>query len=286
MRRLKRRLRHCVAGVVGLGASCIQAGAPNEPPVCVTVPFEEPDPPAPKWVDLPPLSAASAIVDLTVTGYRDAVVSLPLGARSRRPIIVAAHGEGDRPEELCRFWRSVVGDRAFVLCPRGQPVQPDAATDDAGYFYSSQQDLGSEIDGAMAALTARFRQHADAAAPMLAGFAQGAILGAFLLPHHPVRFARAVLIEGGVGLYQEWNRAAGRRFRQRGGERVLFVCGQGECASAAEVSEASLRREGVLVQGVHVYGAGHTYEGVIGDEVARAFSWVVEGDERFAAKGP
>lgn len=286
MRRLRRRVRHCVAAVIGLGSACVHTSAPPEAPVCVVVPVEEPQPEdVPVRAEVQPLEAASPLVELKVAGYGDAVVSLPLGATSRRPLLVAAHGVGDSPEWQCRFWRSIIEDRAFVLCPRGHRLESSGPPDEAGYFYPSYGDLGSEIEGAMTALMARFRRYVDPASPIFAGFSQGAVMGALLLPHHPARFARAVLIEGGGGAFSEWNRAAARRFRQRGGARVLFACGRAECASIAGQSEGCLQREGLEAQVVHAMGAGHTYGGDVGEEIARSFAWLIEGDERFAPGG-
>lgn len=284
MRGFERALRRGVAAaaVIGAGAGCVRAGAPEEPPVCVTVPFEPPEPPAPRRPrPLAPLEAPGPLVDLPVPGFLDAVVSLPLGATTPRPLVVAAHGAGDRPESQCRYWRDVVGNAAFVVCPRGYPES--ATGERAGFFYPSYPALGAEIEGAMAALLGRYHGYADPREPVFAGFAQGAALGALLLPHHPARFARAVLIEGGTGAYREWSRPSARRFHERGGRRVLFACGCAECATTAAASELPLSRERLTVQIVHVPGAGETYLGDVGAEVARAFPWLVAGDDRFGA---
>src|SRR5687767_8521091 len=50
---------------------------------------------------LAPLSAAKGIVPLAVTGFGDAVISLPLGATEPQPIALALHGNFDRPEWQC-----------------------------------------------------------------------------------------------------------------------------------------------------------------------------------------
>lgn len=58
-------------------------------------------------------------VPLPVSGFGDAVVSVPIGATAAMPVVVAVLGIGDTPEEQCEAWRDIVGIRAFVLCPRG-----------------------------------------------------------------------------------------------------------------------------------------------------------------------
>ena len=229
-----------------------------------------------------PLEAASPVIALEVPRHRTAVVSLPVGARGPRPVVVAAHGAGDRPEEQCRFWRGIVGDRAFVLCPRGFATNPHAPPDQTGYFYTTHHMLGEEVTAALRALGERFGGHVDLGSPVFAGFSQGAIMGALVLPSHPARFGRAVLVEGGYGLFQEWNRHVARRLRERGGERVLIACGRAACAREAEVSAGYMESEGLRVRVVHAPGGGHTYGGAVGAEVAAAFAWVVEGDPRFA----
>ncbi len=239
---------------------------------------------APPSSVLPPLEA-EPLVSLAVKRHGTAVVSVPVGATGPRPVIVAAHGAGDRPDEQCRHWRAIVGDGAFVLCPRGFPINPHMPEGQTGFFYTTHHQLGDEVTAALAALAERFPWHADLAAPLYAGFSQGAIMGALLLPGHPARFTRAVLIEGGYGLFQEWNRFAARSFKRRGGERILLVCGRADCAARAAVSARYMRAEGVEARVVTAEGAGHTYLGAVAGEVASAFPWVVAGDARFTATG-
>lgn len=278
MRRVQRALRQGVAAMIGVSAACAHLGPQGEPTVCVTVPFEPRGPASsPEPQRLAPLGGAP-FEDLAVPGYLDAVVSLPLGATAPRPLIVAVHGEGERPEQPCKLWRDVVADQAFVLCPRGFPESP---TGGAGFLHPSYLALGSEIEAAIVALVARHPPHVDPSAPVLAGSGQGASLGALLLPHHPARFTRAVLVEGGRDATWEWAHGAARRFRMRGGERVLFLCGCGECATGAARAEAHLRKAGVNAQVVYFPGAADPYEGPLADEAARSFGWLTAGDARF-----
>lgn len=87
---------------------------------------------APADAPLEPLSSPSALVELPVPRHGPAVLSIPLGATSRRPVLVAAHGAGDRPEWQCALWRGIVKDRAFVLCPRGFPINPYVPPEETG----------------------------------------------------------------------------------------------------------------------------------------------------------
>jgi len=68
---------------------------------------------------------------LALSGHGAAVVDVPAGVKRPVPILVAVLGIGDTPEEQCAMWQELVGDRAFVVCPRGAPhyIQDDV---DAG----------------------------------------------------------------------------------------------------------------------------------------------------------
>lgn len=233
---------------------------------------------------LPRLTSPAPFIDLPVPGHRPAVVSLPLGATSRRPVLVVAHGAGDRPEWQCHVWRGIVGDRAFILCPRGFPTNPYVPPEHTGYFYTTHLTLGREITLALEALRERFPEHADLDAPAYAGFSQGAIMGAMLLPNHPAKFARAALVEGGYGLFQEWNIPVAQRFKSHGGERVLLACGRVRCVEQARVSASYMKRGGLDVRVTHAEGAGHSYGGVMEQSLRATFAWVIEGDPRWSSQ--
>lgn len=257
--------------------------APPEPPPVDPPPQDLPSPPARCAGALPPLSAASPFVALPVPRHHPAVVSLPLGATSPRPLLVVAHGAGDRPEWQCGVWREIVQNSAFILCVRGFPSNPYVPENHTGYFYTDHHALGREITLAIEALRARFPDHVDATAPAYAGFSQGAIQGAMLLPGHPARFSRAALVEGGYGFFQEWNIPVAQRFQRRGGERVLLACGRARCVEQARVSAFYMRRAGLDAEVIHAEGAGHSYGGRMQEAVRRSFAWVVEGDPRWCA---
>jgi predicted esterase len=222
-------------------------------------------------------------VDLPVPGHRDAVVSVPARAAGSRPLLVATHGAGGTPEAHCTFWRRLLGDRAFVLCPRGASLNAHVAPEDAAYFYDGHPRLAREVEAALDALTARFGDRVDARAAVYAGFSQGATMGALALPLLPGRFARAVLIEGGDA---DWSRYTARVFATHGGARALFLCGRPACAANARRSAGYLEREGVPARAIHAVGAGHTYGGKVEQELVGALGWLLEGDPRWQAGAP
>ncbi|WP_437599175.1 hypothetical protein WMF28_40770 [Sorangium sp. So ce590] len=228
----------------------------------------------------PPPAEAPALLEIEVPGFGSAVVVTPRG-EGPRPVLVVAHGAGDRPEWHCELWRPMVRGAGFVLCPRGKPI--DARAPDGGriFYYPDHHALSREVAAAVSALSTRFGDRVDLRDPVYAGYSQGAIMGALLLPGHPARFARAALIEGGYGGFGEWTLGTARRFRGGGGARVLLACGGADCAAQARKTQAMLERGGVTTRVLHAEGAGHSYGGLMERALHEAYPWVVEGDPRW-----
>lgn len=220
--------------------------------------------------------AAGTLIDLPVPGHPTAVVAAP--RPGRRPVVVATHGAGGTPEALCAYFRELLDDRAFVLCPRGVTMDVYAPPQARTYFYSAHPALEREVRAALDALAARFPARVDLDRAAYAGFSQGATMGALAFSRSPAPFTTAVLIEGGV---EEWSRYTAGLFKARGGRRVVFACGRRSCADAARRSAAILLRAGVESRVVDAPGAGHTYEGAVREGVSEALPWLVEGDPRF-----
>ena len=230
---------------------------------------------------LPPLVSAEPIVELPLEDGRKAIVSLPLGSTSPRLLLVATHGAGGRAIDHCRLWRRIVADRGFVLCPRGRAIYPYGPAEPRRFFYPGHPSLAKAVTVAMAALARRYAARLDPNEPIFAGYSQGASMGSMVLPTHPAHFARAALIEGGFGQYQEWNIATARRFHAQGASRVLLGCGRAKCARLARVTASYMRQGGLEVRLVYAVGAGHTYAGPMEKKVGQAFGWLTEGDARW-----
>lgn len=220
--------------------------------------------------------AGPVVRALDVPGFLPAVVVVPSGRRAPRPLLVATHGAGGTPEEHCRRYAAIVAGRAFILCPRGRPLGRRDAP--AGYFYPNHLELGRELRSALDALARALPGEVDLHDVVYAGFSQGATMGALAIGLHPEPFTRLALVEGG---FSEWDLAAARRFHAAGGARVLFACGRPVCADGARQSARWLEREGIATRLVDARGAGHTWEGAVGEGVRDAFSWLVEGDPRW-----
>ncbi|UQA56891.1 hypothetical protein [Polyangium aurulentum] len=247
--------------------------SPEKAPARATTAAAAPPSPPPAPPRPPPLAAPEPLVLLEVQGHGDAVVSLPRGADGKRRVVIATHGNYDRPEWQCAVWREIVGDSAFVLCPRGVPRPDSPSADDIRFTYGSNQALEREIDAALEALRERFAGYVDDSAPLYTGFSLGAIMGVSIAARAPSRYRRLVLIEGG---HDKWTQETAKAFAAGGGERVLFVCSQSYCANDARRAAARLEKAGVATRVVRGPEAGHRYDGPIAAETKKALPWVVE----------
>jgi predicted esterase len=229
-----------------------------------------------------PLRGEEELVELPLNGFLPAVVSLPLGATSPRPVVVMAHGSRDRAEWHCDHWRRVLTDQAFIICPRGTRKAKPGWHGYPVYTYTSQAALKREIEAALVQLQARYPGHADTRSVVFVGHSLGAALGAGLVASDPGRYRRVILVEGGGGGFASL--AAARRFARLGGQRVLYACGTSNCARSAARSVEALRKAGVQAAVAHAAGAGHTYRGEVAEKIHRSFAWLVDGDGRWQGR--
>jgi hypothetical protein len=227
---------------------------------------------------LAPLVSDPPLVTLDVTGYAPAAISVPVGATAPRPIVVATHGMWDWPDGLCDDWRWIVGNRAWVLCPRGRPL-PDKT-----FRYDSAAALTKEIDAGVRALAAKYPGYVDdEGARLYTGFSLGASFGVAIVTRDPAHYPRAVLTEGGE---DGWSDASARAYAKAGGQRVLFACGLRGRLGSAKAAAAMLTKDGVPAHAVlgKLPDAGefiHWYNGPVADETKAQLEWLFEGDPRW-----
>lgn len=226
---------------------------------------------------LAPLTAEGALIHLAVPGFRDAVVSVPTGATGPRPVLLALHGNFDRPEWQCEVWRGVTRARAFVVCPRGIP-RPDAPRSLDRWTYGKGSDVRAEVIAALSAVRARFENYVASDPVLYAGFSLGAIHGVGIVASDGQRYPRAVLVEGG---HDGWTTARAKAYAAAGGKRVLFACGQRACKADAAQARKNLQREGVETELVYGGEVGHTYDGPVASEIARVWGWLTADDPRW-----
>ncbi|MDB4937398.1 MAG: uncharacterized protein JWP87_4370 [Labilithrix sp.] len=262
-------------------------------------------PPPPPRTELAPLAVPAPSFPLAVPGHGDAIVAAPSGVTVPAPVVIAVLGIGDTPESQCGTWRELVGQRAFVLCPRGMPhfVREEPASpaepgeDDAaetatsgagmdpqadagklvqvGFYHRDIGTLETEVNAGLTALRARFGAYVAGGPVLYTGFSRGAFLGASLVAKDPAMFRRAILVEGGQSA---WNDESAAAFAKTGGTRVLFACGRPSCVSEAEAAAAILVKHHVATRIVHGQGEGHGYKKQVKEQIRESFDWVVEGD--------
>jgi pimeloyl-ACP methyl ester carboxylesterase len=220
------------------------------------------------------------IVSLDVEGHGAAILVVPIDARDARPLIVATHGNFDRPEWQCEVWSKIVRGATFVLCPRGTRRPDSPGPNDARYTYGGAKVLEREIDGAVAALRrSRYASHLAEGPAVYAGFSLGAILGVTIAERRAADFPSLVLIEGGSGGLRD---EVARRFAGHGGLRVLMACAQRGCGAGLAARARRLEGLGLEATTLDVGHVGHTYDGKVADAVERALPGFLQGDERFA----
>jgi predicted esterase len=161
---------------------------------------------------------------------------------------------------------------------RGRQVDDRVPFEQAAFYYPDHHWLGRALTSAIAALEARYGSRLDARRAAYVGFSQGAIMGALVLADKTTDLTVALLIEGGAG---EWSVARAKRYRRRGGERVLHMCGTLGCRRQALGATRYLERAGVTARVEYLPGAGHTYGGSVEAALPQALEWLVAGDPRW-----
>ncbi len=241
-----------------------------------------------------PLRAPQRLVELEVSGFRPATLSLPLGATEPRPILVALHGNYDRPEWQCMVWGELVRYAAFVLCPRGIP-RTDAPRSEDRWTYGALGATLKELYAGLRALREAYPDHADAGPAVFTGFSLGAILGVHALGPEPGSsaarergeeppFQHAVLVEGGA---EGWHVRRATRFvaerpLQAAGAGVLFGCGQHACRQQGARAARLLTQGGATAQVAFGGNVGHTYDGQVAAAIAEALPELLGSDPRWA----
>jgi len=204
------------------------------PPTAAPAPSAAPEP---ARAGLQPLSGVAWIEHLELDDGHEAYVCPPSGAREPRPLIVAVHGAGDRPEWACGGWRMVASEYAFVVCPQGMKM------DATRFAWDNGETIRQRVARAISAVRARFGAYIAEGPTLYAGFSQGATLSSPTLLDPAQPFPFIVLAEGGYGLVQD--RAFLGKLRARGVESVLLACGTPHCFATMRAAEPHLSAAGI-----------------------------------------
>lgn len=227
-----------------------------------------------------------ALVQLELGEQKSAWVSIPRTDKRPQALMVIAHGAGGNARTHCQLWRSIVGEQGFLLCLRGKRMFPSRNTNQsAGYFYTGHNALEQELRLAVTALLRHYGEQVDSSGPTYAGYSQGASMGARFLPDSGVAFRNVILVEGGMGKYQEWNLRRAQKLRKRGGRQLVLVCGRLRCATRARSTASLLRKGGIRTNVIHATGVGHTYDGAMKPYLQQAAVWLLHADDRWSKVG-
>lgn len=197
---------------------------------------------------LPPLQA-NWLEALSLDGGGVAYVTPPVGTREERPLMVAVHGAGDRPEWACGGWRLAASEYAFVVCPRGLPMGGDR------FAWDQPTTIQKAVARSVAAARSQFGAYIAHGPTIYVGFSQGATLAARALLDDNAAYARVALAEGGYGLLRDARFL--NQLKAHGTERALLVCGSAACFTTARSAEPALRRAGLDPQVTGDPAAGH-----------------------------
>lgn len=231
---------------------------------------------APPMAPLPP---QPLFTNLIAPPFPEAVVSVPNGATTVRPVVVVLHGSGDRPDWNCDAWRHITGAQGFVVCPRGDYDPRESTIGDWRYTLRGGAPLRGYVQASLDALATRFGGYVDVERPIVAGFSLGATEIAQLALTDPARFSRIALLEGGHDVWTSSNIAA---FAARGGARVLFGCGSTWCLAPARAAAKRLHEAGVEARVVFA-AVGHTNDRPLQEAIMAELAWFLDGDPRWVA---
>jgi len=232
---------------------------------------------APALAHLAPLPPDPLFTNLVVPPFPPAVVSVPNGATSARPLLVVLHGTGDRPDWNCDAWRHITGAQGFVLCPRGDDDPRESTPGDHRYTLRGGAHLRAYLHAAIDALAARFVGYVDVERPVVTGFSLGATEIAQLALSDPARFPRVAQLEGG---HDVWTSPSIATFASGGGARVLFGCGSRWCLPPARAAAKRLERGGVEARVVFA-AVGHTNDRPLQEAIMGELAWFLDGDRRW-----
>lgn len=271
------------------GCRCsTEPAPPASPPASVSASAASQAPKRQRAVGLTPLAASAAVTSLAVTGFDDAIVALPVGSTDSRPILIVLGDRGADARATCERWRAFA-DYGFILCPSGNqdgeshPSKEGAAGDPIPA-------RARELRAALGALRKRFGEHVSPSSVVLAGIGRGARVAIQLARQEPSYFARLVLAGDGA---RDWSSGVATIYAQGGGQRVLFACGDSNCAHDADGATVLSERAGLSSRRVgdaFDAGADATAPGAPAPDIARAvgsgFAWLVESDSSWRPPAP
>jgi pimeloyl-ACP methyl ester carboxylesterase len=213
---------------------------------------------------------------LDADGRTVGAVSVPIGAREARPVVVAVHGAASRPDWMCSAVRASVGPSPFVLCPH-----PTAnITTEAS--WRSAAALRVAIDRAAVALVGELGPYVEREDALYIGHSQGGMIApAALAAKGPTRFRYALFFEG----LPHDRSAAKEQLLGTGIERLVLLSGQSGWKSGHRAFAASFEGTPVVATHRHI-DAGHFFNGEVQATIAAEVERIVADSDRWRVGRP
>ncbi len=207
------------------------------------------------------------------------VVSVPLGAREPRPVMVALHGGSDRPERACKAWRGITEAYPFVVCPHGW------GGNESRLGWRTASDTNQRIARAIALAKKTFGDWIeDTHTVVLAGFSMGGSQVPLVARRDAPTYRRIVI--GDAAHDPRSALAFGSEWVKGGGERALFLCTTSGCEPSMRAAAKKLARDGaharLNIAPTQVHGLSERAV----QSMRRDWAWLVEGAEGWEAYAP
>ncbi|MBK6695328.1 MAG: hypothetical protein IPG50_24420 [Myxococcales bacterium] len=138
---------------------------------------------------------------------------MPIGSRTKRPIVIALHGAAGDPRGMCLAGRWLFGTWPFVLCPQGERLG------DRTFYWGDPKKMRAAIDRIVLLAEAKYPGRIDPESIVWLSHSQAGILGAQTLAVPGIQIRRAVFFEG----LPEDAASLRTALERAGTERALFI---------------------------------------------------------------
>jgi hypothetical protein len=222
-----------------------------------------------------PLSGYEELLGLFDGDDKLGIVSVPVGARDPRPLMIALHGGSEMAEQTCAAWREITEAYAFVVCPRGW------GGDEHRLGWTNVDDTSRRIARAVEAAKKTFGPWIQATpTTVLAGFSMGAVQVALVASREPQTYRRIVIGDAAYKPRSALTFAAA--WVKGGGERALFLCTTSGCEPSMRAAARNVAREKANARLNIAPTQRHALSKPVVQSVRRDWPWLVEGAEGWA----
>lgn len=149
------------------------------------------------------------------------VVAVPLGATTKRPVVVSLHGAESAAEWACGDWMGPTNGYPFIVCPRTRTERKGRPAS-----WSSVDEATSRSREALARVRSRYGDWMSDADPVYVGFSQGAEMVVAAADHGAMTWSALFVHEGG---YRQQRHALARLLA--GPRPVFATCSTRGCSA-------------------------------------------------------